>query len=194
MIGIALFLQTVASSVVEAAWSANGAAIAAVLQDGTVKVWDAASGQLMESMKPTPSGTAIAISRDGRTVVAGENDSTVYWWQWAGSAFEPPQSHRTTGTIEAVAISPNGRQIATGSHASGHIFLIRTEDGKLENAFQEIGNGIASLSYSGDGALLASAGQTWRVWDPARRIAERNRCGTPMESRGMDGERGVLAG
>ena len=77
-------------------------------------------------------------------------------------------SHRLPGWVGAVAYSPDGRLLATGS--SDHVVrLWEAATVKEVAAFQGHSDYVASVAFSPDGKLLASASfdGTARLWDAA---------------------------
>ena len=53
------------------AFSADGARVLSGSQDKTLKLWDAASGQLIRTFEGHPAGYSVAFSADGARVLSG---------------------------------------------------------------------------------------------------------------------------
>ena len=73
-------------------FSADGKFIASGSRDNTVKIWDGATGQLLQ----TPEGhsntvNSVALSADGSRVASGSWDKTVKIWKEQAEA--DPESH-----------------------------------------------------------------------------------------------------
>ncbi|MDZ4779385.1 MAG: c-type cytochrome domain-containing protein [Planctomycetia bacterium] len=83
----------------------------------------------------------------------------------------PPEAYRFALPITAVAISPNGQEVA----ASGYheITIWNAADGKLLRRIPNVAERTLGLAYSADGAMLAAAGGApgvsgeLRVYNPA---------------------------
>jgi WD40 repeat protein len=58
------------------AFAPDGKTLASGSIDGTVKLWDVASGQV----RATLTGTSVAFAADGKTLVSGGEDYTVKLW------------------------------------------------------------------------------------------------------------------
>jgi WD40 repeat protein len=97
------------------AYSPDGRHIVSAALDGTVKILDAETGQLIHTLSEHSEkvGT-VAYSPNGQCIVSGSDDKTVKVWD-----AENGQLIRTLfgngGTVESVAYSPDGRRIVSGS-------------------------------------------------------------------------------
>jgi WD40 repeat protein len=130
-------------------------------EDGTAKIWDAATGQLRAKLvcAPQPAGDepaangqsavsilAAAISHDGRRIVLGCEDSSarVFDVPVAGdTAASPAPAIVLTGhtsAVAAVAFSPDGKRAATGSRDQlVKLWVVGIDDPKLPDAAAEAG-------------------------------------------------------
>jgi len=106
----------------------------------------------------------VAISRNGTYWAAGSRRGKARVWQEGGKLLHLAwQAH--TDTVAALAFSPDGRTLATGSW-NGAITLWDIESGTLLWTSWHTTN-IQSLAFAPDGSLLASGGNdaTVRLWD-----------------------------
>jgi WD40 repeat protein len=102
--------QTDANAV---AFSPDGQLLASGDADGTVQLWNPASGQPVGSALPVGgSVNAVAFSPDGRLLASADADGTVQLWNPAsGQPVGPP---RLVGSsANGVAFSPDGQRLAS---------------------------------------------------------------------------------
>jgi WD40 repeat protein/tetratricopeptide (TPR) repeat protein len=72
--------------------------------------------------------------------------------------------------INAVALSPDGQLLSTGSRRYVRIFRLQSGKESWKRAHGGIFQDVNSIAFSPDGKLLASAGadKTVRIWDPGK--------------------------
>ncbi len=146
-----------------------GQRFAAAADDGTVRVWDAVTG---EPVGDPLTGHAtrvhcVAFSPDGRRLASGSGDKTVRVWDVVtGQPIGRPLVGHT-GVIYAVAFSPDGRWLATaGDDRTVRVWDAATGEPINEPLTAHTGV-VYGVAFSPDGRRLASAGgdKTVRLWD-----------------------------
>ena len=130
---------------------------------GEVKVWDAATGALLHDLPGAPTAVyRLALSPDGRELVAGCAKSVVVRWDVSGP--EPrPLPPLDTGTVAyAVAFHPTEPILAVGG-GDGWVQMWNTRLGvRLLRQPWHAGN-IYDVAFSPDGKLFASTNRDGAV-------------------------------
>jgi WD40 repeat protein len=115
-----------------------------------------------------PGGSAIAQSRDGR-VLAMAVRPTLGRKQWAGTwvlhAGRPRRLVRLNRRVGAahVAVSPDGRWVATATHLSDTLKIWNARSGRLVRKLKQ-GGGTAVCEFSPNGKWLATGLDGSRLW------------------------------
>jgi len=174
-----LVLKEGSGPVLSAAWAPDGQTILSGDWDGTIKLWDAASGQLRRTLPGTKKAVrCLAVAPDGVLVAAGVNEKGKDLRVWDARAGEPRpgfKGHRLR--TRALAFAPDGRTLATGSAGAKKLGEIKLWDSATgqERRTVSVPAEVLALAYSPDGRRLASAGGDGTVclWDAAD-LAERH--------------------
>jgi WD40 repeat protein/anti-sigma factor RsiW len=149
----------------------DGQTLAAGSADSTVKIWHLGTRELLDTIacRALDGVLRVAYSPDGKTLAVGgfRNGSGEVWLYEVGSWIVRAQLHNTA---TAMAFSPDGTLLVTGSGLQKGIKFWRVADGKELSpppAVLAPSNVVFDLAFSPDGRLLATAGQdmTVRLWD-----------------------------
>ncbi len=108
-----------ADSVLSVSYSPDGRTLASGSDDGTVKLWDVASGAEKVTLKGHAlSVWSVSFSPDGRTLASGSLDKTVKLWDVASGA-EKVTLKGHADSVLSVSFSPDGRTLASGGDGGG---------------------------------------------------------------------------
>jgi WD40 repeat protein len=112
-------LQFTLSEPVALVWSVafapDGKALAVGYQDGTVKLWDPATGRGRATFRHAAAVKSVAFAPDGRTLAAGCEDGTVRLWDAASGKERATLRH--PDAVTAVVFAPDGKKLASaGRH------------------------------------------------------------------------------
>ena len=116
-------LGPVGSRIRSVKYSPDGNMIATGNSDGTVHLWDVATGRLRSILRGhTGDVNSVAFSPDGNAIASASDDSTVRLWDMTTEdSRHTLRGH--TGVVNSVAFSPDGNTIASGSYDRHGAFM-----------------------------------------------------------------------
>jgi len=148
-----LLLAGHGAGVTDAQFAADGGAIYTSSADGTLRVFETAFGSCTHTLHGHRGAIErLEVSSDGRTLVTAGRDGAARRWDLA-AVDETVIRH--PATVYPVAISPDGRRIATGCLAADGpgLHLWDAESGERIASWIECE--VTSLAWSRDGTRLA---------------------------------------
>jgi WD40 repeat protein len=174
-------------TVMSLAFSPDGKQLASCGIDGTVRVWETATGKSLHEFKGHKAEvTSVAFSPDGTLVASGSGDGTARLWVLSTGtelhtlrSFYPGENEMVEGFpggIETVAFSPDGRLLATGIVGPA-LRLWDVASGKLIHRFDASTAGsFIAVAFSPDGRMLAAnnpCAPSILLWEVATRQERR---------------------
>lgn len=151
--------------------------IATASDDGIVRLWRGATGELIKSFHShTYCVTTVAISPDNKLLVsAGHNDAVRLWDISKGTEIYtiiiPDVSEEVGCSVSGLGFSPDGSLLATADSGGHNVMLWEVNSWKLRQTFSGHRDIVWKAIFSLDGKLLAScsgfADKTVKLWDIA---------------------------
>ncbi len=134
------------------AFTPDGASVAVVGSDGTVRVWDVESGtEIWSQPRRSPGRGGVVYSPDGGRVLSAAYTTVVMWDAASG---EEIWTRRFEGGLEALpAFSPDGTRLAVGEWGSNDLFVLGSESGE-QLSKEDAPAPVGSLVWSPDGTRL----------------------------------------
>ncbi|KAK2606149.1 WD domain protein [Conoideocrella luteorostrata] len=158
--------------------SPNGKFIASASADGTLKLWDAATGAHIDTLVGHMAGVScLAWTPDSNTLASGSDDKVIRLWDRvtgrpktttrksvAGQELAALRGHHNY--IHCLAFSPKGNILASGSYDEA-VFLWDVRAGRLMRSLPAHSDPVAGVDFCRDGTLVVSCSTDGliRVWD-----------------------------
>ncbi len=150
--------------------SADGKHVAAARPDGSLQVWDVATGRQRLSQPPQPQAGVLSALAFGPgaapDLFVGDASGLVRRLD-ANDGKERGHFTGLASKVYALAVSPDGKCLA-GAGQDGDVHLWNLEDGKERAVLKGHGGPVRALTFSPDGKTLVSGGddKMIRLWEP----------------------------
>jgi WD40 repeat protein/serine/threonine protein kinase len=181
--------------VLGAAFNPDGSRLASAGEDRTVRVWETATGrEVLDLRGHAEPSQGVAFSSDGLRLASCGWDGTVRVWDatplGGNEAQEAVTFSRHTGEVWTVAVSPDGRQIASAGHGVETPVKVWDAVSGREN-FELPGHRsvVFCVAWHPDGEWIASSGQDHernrfvvKVWNVRTREIDFEVAAGPMET------------
>ncbi|QRW06711.1 hypothetical protein RhiLY_05710 [Ceratobasidium sp. AG-Ba] len=136
--------------------------------DGTVRIWDAKTGEVVLVPLQGHSGpvNCVMFSNDGRRIASGSFDKTIRIWNAeTGAGIVGPL--RVSGSVSAIAWSHDDSMIASGSGSSTIRLWCSSTGKELLEPLQASSRSVTCIAFSPDDHSVACgfSDSRVRVWD-----------------------------
>ncbi len=149
------------------AFSPDGRRLVATSYDGTLRVWDAATGKQRRVVKVGAHGHGLGFSPDGRWLLASIGDEGIVAVFDAATLERRGELRGHTDYIQDIEFGPDGRVVTASRDGTAKIWDLSS---RREVATLRVPTGaVLSVAVSPDGDLIAtaSADGTVKLWDAA---------------------------
>ncbi|MDB6027423.1 MAG: Protein TolB [Verrucomicrobiales bacterium] len=117
------------SRVKAVSFSPNGTLLASGCYDGTIKLWQVPTTNLVRNINVGSEVLSVAFSPDGTLLASGASNSLVKIWRVSDGALQTTLTGHS-GSISGVAFSPDGGNLASSS-SDGTLRIWRVANGAL---------------------------------------------------------------
>jgi WD40 repeat protein len=154
------------------AFSPDGTRLASSVNGEAVQVWDATTGALLFWIRPPAEPKGLVFTPDGEFLFGACSDGIRLWDAATGEELRCWRGH--TNRVNCVALSPDGRRLASGANDDTVRLWDAVSGDELRCFGDGPGFGVRCVAFSPDGRLLAADGRrgTVRIWDLEGGMAE----------------------
>jgi WD40 repeat protein len=134
--------------------------------DGTLAVWDRATGKPLGAVPAHAGGVRHVgfITRGTGLVTVGGDGRVKVWAAGAGRPVPAADPAGVTGPVAALAVAADGRRVLFGTE-SGAVIGWDAAGNRVEAAWAA--GGAGAVAVSADGTVAATGGDTAKYWDAA---------------------------
>ncbi len=148
------------------AFSPDGSLLATASDDHTVKLWDTATGEEIQTLrKHSEAVVMVDFSENAEVLGTAGEDLLLVTWANTGSGYKITNFETIADGLDTFDIDADGKQVAVGNNG---LLLIGEIHSRVKNVTVRASNDrIWQISFSPEGNLLATVGdgQTVDIWE-----------------------------
>lgn len=159
------------SPVWSVAFTPDSRSVIAALQNGSVRVWDVASGKVLRTFEVHRTGEIVmTLAPDGKTFATASDDGFAKLWDFDTGAELLSMQH--PAGVRGIAFSPDGTKLVTGDREGGVRVWDATTGTKLLETKGHTAT-VHAVAFSPDSQTFASASadRTIKLWDAKSGLA-----------------------
>lgn len=148
------------------AFSADGTLVVTGSDDRGVRIWDAATGGLLQTFKEhTGEVTSVAFAPNGKMLASGAKDATVRVWDLTKNVISRVFTEHTSD-VHSVAFSTDSKRLVSGS-ADNTVRIWDLAQNQIIRVLDEHTLYVTAVAFSPDSKRLATGSwdKTVRLWD-----------------------------
>ncbi len=142
-------------------FSPAGSILASGGNDGNVQAWHVGSGQQLHTFNHGASVYDVAVTPNGNIVSAGADGTIQVWNLEQSTPLKTLRGHQ--GAVKVVAISNNGRLIASGS-SDGTVRIWNLETGQQLHAFPSGDGPVNAVLFTPNNKNVIFASHSIQMW------------------------------
>lgn len=154
--------------VISLAFDTDGKVLASGHKDGTIRLWDVATGKVIKTLEGHADiVTSVIFWPDGKTLGSGSLDRTIKIWN-VGTGKENATLEGHSGGVSSIALNTEGKTLASGS-LDRTIKVWDVVTNKEIKTLEGHSVGVTSVAFRPNGKTLASGSADWeseiKLWD-----------------------------
>jgi WD40 repeat protein/tRNA A-37 threonylcarbamoyl transferase component Bud32 len=145
------------------AFSRDSSRLASGSDDATIKLWDAQSGTLVQTLPGRRSWYVRALAFSNTLLASGNQYFNIMLWDAQTGALKKTLTGHT-GSVLSLAFSRDGATLASGS-CDGKVKLWDAESGTLRKTLTLDSSSCPHVAFSADDMMLASGSKNIKLWN-----------------------------
>jgi WD40 repeat protein len=151
----------------DCAISPDSQLIASASNDGTIRLWDLAAGQILSTKDVYRMVEACKFTPDGETIVFVDYENMVHSWNFADNqrrTYSRGIFEDRNGLMHFCALSPQGERVVYLLYFDG-LQVWDRHSGEVLLELEGNPGEVSACSFSPDGSMILAAGKKIWLWD-----------------------------